>query len=84
MSLAELMKALKEKSIVFGSKETIKNLKRGTVKRVFLASNCPKKIAKEVDYYAKLGKVELIKLDQPNDELALLCKKPYPVTVVSI
>lgn len=84
MSLAELMKVLKEKNIVFGSKETIKNLKRGAVKRVFLASNCPKKVETDIEHYAKIGKVEVTKLDQPNDELALLCKKPYPVTVVSI
>ena len=84
MSLQELVKALKEKNIVFGANETIKNLKRGNVKKVFLASNCPRKTIKDVEYYAKLGKVEIIKLEQPNDELSLICKKSYPVTVVSI
>lgn len=84
MSLSELVKALKEKTIVFGTNETIKNLKRGNVKMIFLASNCPDYVVKDIEYYAKLGKVEIIKLDQPNNELALICKKPHPVTVVSI
>lgn len=83
MSLTELRKVLKTEKMIFGMNCTIKNLKNGKVKKVFIASNCPDKIIKDLEYYCKISKVELVKLDQPNDEIALICKKNFSVTVVS-
>ena len=83
MSLAALKKALKEENLVFGLNETIKNLKNGKVKKIFLAKNCPARVKEEIENYSKISKFEIVQLDEPNDELALICKKNYPVTVVS-
>ena len=79
MSLAELRKALKEKSIVFGTKRTLKNLRLGKCKKVFISSNCPKNIRDEIKGYD----VEIIELDEPNTEIALICKRPHPISVLS-
>ena len=83
MSLVELRKALKTEKMVFGSNETINNLKNGKVKRIFISSNCPEKVKKDLEYYGKISKVELIELKQPSDEIALICKKNFPVSVIS-
>jgi ribosomal protein L30E len=79
MSLEELKKALKEKNIVFGTERTLKNLKLGKCKKVFLSSNCPERVRGEIKGYD----VEVIELKEPNTELALICKKPHPISVLS-
>ena len=79
MSLEELRKALKEKNIVFGTERTLKNLKMGKCKKVFLSSNCPEKVRKRIESYD----VIVVELKEPNTELALICKKPHPISVLS-
>lgn len=83
MSVAELRKALQLKSIYFGTKETMKNLRNGKVNKIFLANNCPEKIKNDLEHYSKISKIKVIELNQPGDELALICKKGYPLTVIS-
>jgi large subunit ribosomal protein L30e len=78
----ELRTAIKEATVAFGTEETIKRLKNGNVKKVFLASNCPESTRKKIEYYAKIGKVELVKLDVPNDEIGMICKKPFSISVL--
>lgn len=83
MSMNELKKALKEKGLVFGTNRTIRNLKSGKAKAVFLAKNCPKNVREDVKYYSELCKAKVYELEEPNDELALICKKNFPVSVLS-
>ena len=78
-NLQELKKALKEKTVVFGTKRTLKNLKLGKCKKVFISSNCPKLVREEIKSYD----VEVIELDEPNTEIALICKRPHPISVLS-
>jgi len=79
MSLNELKKTLKDKKVTYGSKVTLKNLKRGKVNKVFLASNCPEEIKEEIKSYG----VEVVELEIPSDELALVCKRLHPISVLS-
>lgn len=83
MTLEELRRVLKEEKPIFGSELAIKNIRLGKVKRVFLASNCPKNVRDDIEHYSKMSKFEIINLKEPNDELALICKKPFAVSVVS-
>ncbi len=83
-NISELKKLLKTDKIILGTDRTLKLLKLGTADRVFLSSNCPEEVKKDIEYYAKLSNVPLIHLKQPNDELGILCKKPYPVSVLSV
>lgn len=83
MSIIDLKKALKEKTIVFGSKVTLKNLKRGKVKKVFISGNCPRETRESIEYYTKLANAEVVHLKENSDEINVICKKPFPITVVS-
>jgi len=80
----EIRKALKEKKIIIGTENTLKNLKLGKVAKVFLTSNCPDNVKKNIKHYCKLAKVEAVQLKQPNDELGALCKKPFSISVLSV
>lgn len=79
MSLSELKKALKEKNLVFGCKRTLKNLRLGKCKKVFLASNCPEKIKEDIKSYD----AEIVELKEPSAEIALICKRPHGISVLS-
>ena len=82
MSLAELRKALGEKTLVLGSRKTISSLKNGRLKAGFLAENCREDVRKDVEHYAKLKKIEVIRLNKSNEEIGVLCKKQFSVSVL--
>ncbi len=79
MSLPKLKKALKEKKIVYGVERTMKNLKLGKTTAIFLAKNCPEDLKKKIKKYS----VEIIEMNEPSDELALICKRPHMIAVMS-
>jgi len=80
----EIRAAIKKKKVVIGTDRTLKNLKLGKVVKIFLSKNCPDNILDDVKYYSKLSKIEVVKLAYANDELGVVCKKPFPISVLSI
>lgn len=84
MSTKKLKKALEEKNVIFGSEETIKKLKHGKLKIVFVSSNCKEEVKERIKHYCEVGKVELIEMEEANDEIGVICKKPFPISVVSV
>ena len=79
MSLSKLKQVLKEKNVVYGSERTLKNLRLGKTKIVFLASNCPDDVKDKVKLYG----IEVFELEEPGDEVALICKRAHSVVVLS-
>lgn len=81
---AEIKKMLKSGSIAIGTEKTIKSLKSGKVQKILVSSNCPASVERDISYYASLSGAELHKLDYPNDELSVICKKPFPISVLAL
>lgn len=79
----ELKDVLREKNLVIGTNETIKKLKLGKVKKVLLASNCPKSVRETIMHYAKIANASVVELDVPDKEIGLLSKRPFGVSVLS-
>lgn len=83
-SLDDLKKNLKTKNLVFGTERAMKLLRHDKLAKIFLSSNTKKDIADDCDYYAKLGGVEVVKLELLNEELGTFCKKPFSVAVIGL
>ena len=83
-ALVEIKKNLKSKKLIIGSNKAIKNLKLGKIKKVFLSYNCAENIKKDIIYYSKISKIEVIELAQRNDELGTICKKLFQISVLSL
>ena len=83
MSLPELRRALKEEQLVYGTDNTIKNIKKGKTKTVFLAKNCPENVRNDLKHYNRIQPFTIYELEEPSDELALICKKKFAVSVLS-
>lgn len=77
--ISKLKEALKDKKLIFGTERTLKGLKLGEINTVFLASNCSEKIRDEIKKYD----VEVIELEEPSEEIAMICKRPNPIAVLS-
>ena len=83
MSVAKLREALKNKNLIFGARQTLRNLKLGKVKIVIMAKDCQESTRKAVLYYSSLKKIDIVPMEQDSKEIAQLCKKNYPVSILS-
>lgn len=81
--MTDLKKVIKDQKVIIGTERTIKNLKLGKAKKVFLASNCPKKVKEEILYLAKLANAQVEELDIPDEEVGMVCKKGFRISVLS-
>jgi len=82
--VAEIKQLLEKEKIIIGTNETVKKLKLGKIAKVFLSSNAPKAVRDDIEYYSTLSKVEVVTLDYPNMELGTICRKPFPISVLSV
>ena len=80
----EIKKLIKTDKLVMGTKSTIKNLREGKLAKVVLSSNCPEDVEEEITNFADLTKVNVTKINIPNDELGVLCKKQFLISVLGI
>ncbi len=80
----EIKKHLDSGKITLGTERTIKELKKGTLSKVFLSSNCPKEVIEDIAHYSGIASVEVVTLSLPNDELGVTCKKPFAVSMLGL
>lgn len=81
---AELRKLLASDKLVLGTDETVKLLRQGKLQKVFFASNCSQSTKADLAQYCKLGEVECVELAKNNEEIGMICKKPFAISVVGV
>lgn len=81
--MTDLKEAIKNKNLTIGADLTLKKLRNGEIKTIYLAKNCPKTLKDTIEHYATLSEVSIINLDIDNDELGIRAKKPYSITVLA-
>ena len=84
MDTNEIKKMLKSENLVLGSDEVLKLLRANQLESAYLAKNAPKSVTEDVQRYAELNNASFEVLDVPNDELGVLCKKPFNIAAVGI
>ena len=84
MSAEEIKKGIESGKVVMGLKETIKNMKLGKISKVFLSNNCPESAKKDIETYSKMSEATFEVLDRSNEEMGIICKKPFSISVLSI
>lgn len=82
--MKEIAENLKAGKLIVGTKRTIKGIRKGTIEKVFLAKNAPETIVEDIEHYCKLTEVKVETLDIECDELGVVCKKPFMISVVGI
>lgn len=79
--VVDLRDELKKEKPIYGLSDTLKKLKHGGLKKIFVASNCPDKegLLKQAKHFG----VEVVEMKENNVELGIVCKKPYAISVLS-
>lgn len=80
----EIKKNLEGKKLVIGTETTIKSMRRGKLSKVYLTSNAPDSVKEDINRYAKLAGVMVVDLDLSNEELGVVCKKPFAISVIGL
>jgi len=82
--IMDLKKGLVEGKVLIGREVVLKSLKNKKLSKIYLASNCPEKVKEDIKYYSDLVKVPVIVLSVDNEEIGVLCKKHFFISVLGI
>ena len=82
--LQDIKTLLEKKQLCIGLTRTLKGLKTGKIAKVYVAANAPKEAKADISYYTSLGGTEMVDLEQPNVELGVACRKPFPISVIGV
>ncbi len=76
--------AVKTGKVSFGANSALLNAKTGKAKMILLASNCPKNLKDDIEYYAKLSKVPVLNYKGSSMDLANVCGQLFIISALSI
>ncbi len=77
----EIKKIAKQENVIIGKDRVIKALKKGAIKHIFLSSNCSESLNSEIEYYAKLSNIEVVKTPYSNEDIGVMFKKQFSISV---
>ena len=80
----ELKKLAASDALIIGAERTLKELKRGTLSKVFFASNCSANVRESLQRYCGISKVSCEELPETDTEVGVLCKKQFSIGVVGV
>ena len=78
-----IKKNLESDKLIIGTDRTLKELKAGNIKSVFLSANCPVEVKEDITRYCEIGSVALESLLESNEELGTICRKAFLISVLS-
>ena len=84
LTSTDIKKIVKEKKVILGAERTIKSLRLGRIEKVIMSSNCAQTTTDDISYYAGLSSTETVKVNYNNEELGVICKKPFSISVISV
>ncbi|MFP3951417.1 MAG: 50S ribosomal protein L30e [Candidatus Bathyarchaeia archaeon] len=67
-----------------GSKQTIREVKRGRAQLAILSNNCPEETREKVEALSKLSDTPIMNLDKDSIDLGVMCGKHFPVSAIVI
>ena len=84
--MQDIKDAIINKKLIIGSEKTLKLLRHGSLSlhQVYLSRNCPQSTREDIEHYAKLFNIKVSSLKENNEELGILCKKPFAISVIAV
>lgn len=75
---------LKKKNLVIGTERTLKLAKASKISKAYVSSNCPETVKDDLQQYSSIAKFDIVHVKQNNEELGILCKKPFHISLISL
>ena len=82
--VAEIKKLVESNEVVFGAEKSLKLLRQGKLKKLYLSSNCSDEVREDAQRYCEISGTECVPLTQTNDEIGVMCRKPFSISVVGV
>jgi large subunit ribosomal protein L30e len=76
--------AVKTGKVSFGANTAIQSAKNGKAKMIVLASNCPKPIKEQIEYYGEISKIPIITYQGDTMDMAAVCNKLFVISALTI
>lgn len=83
-NLEELKAALVRGNVLFGSRSVLKSLKLKNPKAVFVASNCPEAVRRDISSHAKISGAAVENFGGTAKQLGIVCGKPFAVASLAV
>ncbi|MBW3002816.1 ribosomal L7Ae/L30e/S12e/Gadd45 family protein [Candidatus Woesearchaeota archaeon] len=80
----EIRGLLADNKLIIGTERTLKLLRLGKLKQVFLSANCADSTKEDILHYSNIAGVKVKDLAYPGSELGVVCKKPYSISVIGV
>lgn len=80
----EIKKLQEQKKTVLGTERTLKLLRVGKVKKVYVASNAPQTTKESLSHYNLVSPIDVVDLPYAVDEVGTICKRPFPVALIGV
>lgn len=85
MSLDTVLKfVVRTGKVVIGARKTLKMAKHSKVKYIVMVVNAPENLRQDIEYYAKISEVKVIRFPGTNKDLGTIIGKPFGVAVMGI
>jgi ribosomal protein L30E len=75
---------LAKETLIFGTGRTIKELKKGKLRKVFYAANCPETAKTQIIRYSRQSDLDKQELPLQSSQLGVLCKKTFSISVFGV
>ena len=82
--IVRIKKAIEDKKEVIGTKQVKNGLMSNELKEVIVSSNCPADVKEDLQRMSDINGILLTIMEQANDELGVVCKKPYSIAAMAI
>jgi ribosomal protein L30E len=82
MNTEELRKVVAQDNVCIGTDTTLKNMRAGKLEKVLVTKNCSDDVREDIKSLSE--GVEVIELEQNNEELGIICKKPFLISVMGV
>ncbi len=83
-ALQEIKASLLSDKIIFGTERTLQFLKQDKLANVFISLNAPDEVKTDIASYCETNDCGAEQLSISNQELGVICKKQFPVSVVGL
>ncbi len=80
----DIKKIIANHNLVIGTDRTLKELKKGNLARVLIASNCAQDSKESAKYYCDLSKIPYEELKEDDLEFGILCKKQFSICMAGV
>lgn len=83
-AVEDLRKLLAAEKLIFGTEDVLKLLRKGKLQKVVVASNCNERMKDDFSRYCEMAGVECLEIAQSSDEVGVLCRKPFAISVIGV